>query len=96
MSNSCSSILLIFKLLLDFSVINVISTLFIIHLCSIFNYIRYAYSDEVGEEYDEETQSLTRGKSEGDLNLVKQEKKETDIGNTDVFDEDDTEEDKRE
>ncbi|XP_044490890.1 transmembrane protein 87B [Mangifera indica] len=57
---------------------------------------RYAYSDEVGEEYDEETQSLTRGKSEGDLNLVKQEKKETDIGNTDVFDEDDTEEDKRE
>ncbi|XP_031249551.1 transmembrane protein 87B isoform X2 [Pistacia vera] len=57
---------------------------------------RYAYSEEVGEEFDEETQSLTRGKSEGDLNLVKQEKKENDIGNADVFDEDDKEEDKRE
>ncbi|KAH9751929.1 hypothetical protein WN944_006491 [Citrus x changshan-huyou] len=58
---------------------------------------RYAYSEEVGEEYDEETQSLTRGKPEGDLSLVKQEKKEKDAGVTaNISDEDDVEEDKRE
>ncbi|KAH7575683.1 hypothetical protein JRO89_XS02G0192900 [Xanthoceras sorbifolium] len=56
---------------------------------------RYAYSEEAGEEFDEETQSLTRGKPEGDLSLVKQEK-EKDTDNADVSDEDDTEEDKRE
>ncbi|KAM1392412.1 hypothetical protein ACFX2I_019991 [Malus domestica] len=54
---------------------------------------RYAYSDEVGEESDdEESQSLTRGKPEGDISLVKQEN----IDNAKDFDEDDTEEDKRE
>ncbi|GAV67382.1 Lung_7-TM_R domain-containing protein [Cephalotus follicularis] len=54
---------------------------------------RYAYSEEVGEEFDgEETQSLTRGKPEGDVSLVKQEKSVC----TDAFDEDDIEEDKRE
>ncbi|KAL5857162.1 hypothetical protein ACOSQ3_004620 [Xanthoceras sorbifolium] len=56
---------------------------------------RYAYSEEAGEEFDEETQSLTRGKPEGDLSLVKQ-AKEKDTDNADVSDEDDTEEDKRE
>ncbi|KAI3851765.1 hypothetical protein MKX03_006438 [Papaver bracteatum] len=35
---------------------------------------RYAYSEEVGDEYDdEESQSLTKGATEGDLSLVKQE-----------------------
>ncbi|KAK0588923.1 hypothetical protein LWI29_007141 [Acer saccharum] len=57
---------------------------------------RYAYSEETGEEFDEETQSLTRGKPEGDVSLVKLEKKEKDTDNTVVSDEDDTEEDKRE
>ncbi|KAK7302455.1 hypothetical protein RJT34_13345 [Clitoria ternatea] len=56
---------------------------------------RYAYSEEVGEDSDEEeAQSLTRGKQEGqgEVNLVRQEK------NVDgSFDEeDDSEEDKRE
>lgn len=51
----------------------------------------------MGEEYDEETQSLTRGKPEGDLSLVKQEKKEKDAGVTaNISDEDDVGEDKRE
>ncbi|XP_050210956.1 uncharacterized protein LOC126661184 [Mercurialis annua] len=54
---------------------------------------RYAYSEELGEEYDEEeAQSLTRGKPEGDISLV--EKNATSTG---VYDqEDETEaEDKR-
>ncbi|KAJ4823277.1 hypothetical protein Tsubulata_028454, partial [Turnera subulata] len=57
---------------------------------------RYAYSEEVGEEFnDEEGQSLMRGKPEGDINLV--EKKDRNVGNTDGFDqEDEPEEDKRE
>ncbi|EEF33774.1 transmembrane protein 87B [Ricinus communis] len=57
---------------------------------------RYAYSEELGEESDdEEAQSLTRGKSDGDISLV--EKKEKNAGSTDVFDqENETEEDKRE
>lgn len=47
---------------------------------------RYAYSDEKGEEFDdEETQSLTRGKLEGDISLAKQDNLE-----------DEEEEDKRE
>ncbi|KAJ9174599.1 hypothetical protein P3X46_013234 [Hevea brasiliensis] len=54
---------------------------------------RYAYSEEVGEESDdEEAHSLTRGKTDGDISLV--EKKEKNAGTTDVYDE--TEEDKRE
>ncbi|CAL8997979.1 unnamed protein product [Prunus brigantina] len=54
---------------------------------------RYAYSEEVGEESDdEESQSLTRGKPEGDIGLVKQENS----GSTEDLDEDDSEEDKRE
>ncbi|KAL5563234.1 hypothetical protein UlMin_032981 [Ulmus minor] len=59
---------------------------------------RYAYSEEVGEDSDEEeAQSLTSGKSEGDLGLVKQEKKGKNVGETDDYDEeDDAEEDKRE
>ncbi|GLT53953.1 hypothetical protein SLA2020_271870 [Shorea laevis] len=55
---------------------------------------RYAYSEEVGEEFDdEEAQSLTRGKEEGDLSLVKLEKN----GETHaIFEqEDDGEENKR-
>ncbi|KAF8365018.1 hypothetical protein HHK36_032983 [Tetracentron sinense] len=56
---------------------------------------RYAYSDEVGEEFDdEEAQSLTRGAPEGDISLVKQEKNVGDNGVSDL--ENDTEEDKRE
>ncbi|KAF4384252.1 hypothetical protein F8388_010532 [Cannabis sativa] len=59
---------------------------------------RYAYSEEVGENSDdEETQSLTRGKSDGDVSLVKQEKKEKKAGDEERYDEeDDSEEDKRE
>lgn len=59
---------------------------------------RYAYSEEVGEDSDdEEAQSLTKGKQEGqgELSLVRQEKN----GGTDVsFDQEDEseEEDKRE
>ncbi|XP_068635330.1 uncharacterized protein [Aristolochia californica] len=57
---------------------------------------RYAYSEELGDELDEEAQSLTKGSSEGDLSLVKQEKDRS-IGGTDVFIlEDQPEEDKRE
>lgn len=60
--------------------------------------IRYAYSDEVGEEGDEEeARSLTKGTSEGDFNLVKQVKNEKIVGSTDSFSlEDGQEEDKRE
>lgn len=56
---------------------------------------RYAYSEEVGEESDdEETQSLTKGKQEGELSLVKQEKN---VGSDASFDQEDkSEEDKRE
>lgn len=56
---------------------------------------RYAYSENLGEESDdEESQSLTGGKPEGDISLVKQEEKSG--GSTAVSDEEDTEEDKRE
>lgn len=58
--------------------------------------IRYAYLEEAGDESDEETQSLTRGKPEGDVSLVKQERKERDAEDGDDYDEDDMEEDKRE
>lgn len=58
---------------------------------------RYAYSEEVGEDSDdEEAQSLTKGKQEGqgELSLVRQEKN---VGHDGSFDEeDDSEEDKRE
>lgn len=55
---------------------------------------RYAYSEEVGEESDEEAHSLTSRKGEGDISLVKQEKN---VGTNDDFEqEDDEEEDKRE
>ena len=58
------------------------------------NYHRYAYSEEVGEESDEEAHSLTSRKGEGDISLVKQEKN---VGTNDDFEqEDDEEEDKRE
>ncbi|CAN1813039.1 Transmembrane protein 87A [Linum perenne] len=54
---------------------------------------RYAYSEEVGEDFDEETQSLTRGKPDGDISLV--ESKENNIN---TLDEEEVllEEDKRE
>ncbi|XP_057977352.1 uncharacterized protein LOC131164287 [Malania oleifera] len=59
---------------------------------------RYAYSEEMEEEFDEEeAQSLTRGNLESDPNSVEQEKKETSVGNTGIFCiENDTEEGKRE
>ncbi|KAK9286500.1 hypothetical protein L1049_014898 [Liquidambar formosana] len=59
---------------------------------------RYAYSDETRDDFDEEeAQSLARGTPEGDLGLVKQEKKENNGGSTGVFNsEDDSEEGKRE
>lgn len=56
---------------------------------------RYAYSENLGEESDdEESQSLTGVKPEGDISLVKQEEKSG--GSTGDSDEEDTEEDKRE
>ncbi|KAK8567873.1 hypothetical protein V6N13_105820 [Hibiscus sabdariffa] len=56
---------------------------------------RYAYSGDVGEEFDdEEAQSLTRGQSDGDVGLVKQERNNGNAGISDH--EDDMEEDKRE
>ncbi|PRQ20091.1 putative Lung seven transmembrane receptor [Rosa chinensis] len=56
---------------------------------------RYAYSEKLGEESDdEESQTLTGGKPEGDISLVNQEEKSG--GSTGDSDEEDTEEDKRE
>ncbi|PPD70711.1 hypothetical protein GOBAR_DD32407 [Gossypium barbadense] len=56
---------------------------------------RYAYSEDVEEEFDdEEAQSLTRGQSNGDVSLVKQEQKNGNAGISD--EEDESEEDKRE
>ncbi|XP_021909967.1 transmembrane protein 87A [Carica papaya] len=56
---------------------------------------RYAYSGEVGEEFDdEEAQSLTDGKPEGDISLVKQQKNVA--NSTESDQEDDNEEGKRE
>ncbi|WJX26246.1 hypothetical protein P8452_15197 [Trifolium repens] len=58
---------------------------------------RYAYSEEVGEESDdEEAQSLTKGKQEGrgELSLVRQEKNVRNDASSDEDDE--SEEDKRE
>ncbi|XP_010916550.1 uncharacterized protein [Elaeis guineensis] len=58
---------------------------------------RYAYSGETGEDDDEEAQSLTKGTSDGDLGMVKLDKKERSAGHTDAFSlEDEVEEDKRE
>ncbi|KAG8471420.1 hypothetical protein CXB51_036408 [Gossypium anomalum] len=56
---------------------------------------RFAYSEDVGEEFDdEEAQSLTRGQSNGDVSLVKQEQKN---GHAGISDEEyESEEDKRE
>lgn len=58
---------------------------------------RYAYSEEVGEDFDEEEAlALTTSTSVVDTD-VKQEMKERKAVNTDVFSlDDDTEEDKRE
>ncbi|KAL6179052.1 hypothetical protein ACLB2K_050568 [Fragaria x ananassa] len=56
---------------------------------------RYAYSEKLGEESDDdESQSLTEGKPEGDISLVIQEVKN--VGSAGDSDEEDTEEDKRE
>ncbi|XP_016181205.2 transmembrane protein 87A [Arachis ipaensis] len=61
---------------------------------------RYAYSEEVGEESDdEEAQSLTKGKHEGqggELSMVKQEKNVGRDAHLDVDNESEEEEDKRE
>lgn len=56
---------------------------------------RYAYSEEVGEESDEEeAQSLTKTKREAELSSVRPEKN---VRNDESFDdEDESEEDKRE
>lgn len=54
---------------------------------------RYAYSDGTGQEYsDEEAQSLTGGKSAGDISLVKQVKENRNGANNNAYDseEDDT------
>nr|ABK20894.1 unknown [Picea sitchensis] len=58
---------------------------------------RYAYSEEVGEDFDEEEAlALTTSTSVVDVD-VKQEMKERKAVNTDVFSlDEDTEEDKRE
>lgn len=48
---------------------------------------RYAYSDGIGEEYtDEEAQSLTGGKSRGDISLVKQVNEDTNVGTDNAYD----------
>lgn len=59
---------------------------------------RYAYSERAGDESDdEEAVSLTRGKPEGDVSLVKLEKREKDDESNGTFDpEDESEEGKRE
>lgn len=60
---------------------------------------RYAYSEEVGEESDdEEALSLTKGKQEGkgELSLVRQEKNVGTDAFSDKDDEYESEEDKRE
>lgn len=59
---------------------------------------RYAYSDEVGEESDdEEAQSLTNGKPQSELSLAKQEKNGGDFtAPLDQEDESEPEEGKRE
>lgn len=58
---------------------------------------RYAYSAEVGEELDDDEAPLTGKTQEGDVSLVKQEKKERSVEDTDDFDlENSSEEDKRE
>ncbi|GLT27895.1 hypothetical protein SLA2020_028630 [Shorea laevis] len=55
---------------------------------------RYAYSEEAGEEFDEEeAQSLTRGQSDGDVSLAKLEKH---VGGAGISDHEDETEDKRE
>lgn len=69
--------------------------LHVIQLSSSLLQCRYAYSENLGEESDdEESQSLTGGKPEGDISLVKLEQKSG--GSTGDSDEEDTEEDKRE
>ncbi|GMP39211.1 hypothetical protein CsSME_00010141 [Camellia sinensis var. sinensis] len=60
---------------------------------------RYAYSDKMREESDDdEAQSLCRESPNGDINLVKVERKEKNAESTDVFnlEDDDSEEDKGE
>ncbi|XP_057493219.1 uncharacterized protein LOC130778730 [Actinidia eriantha] len=58
---------------------------------------RYAYSDEMGEDSDDEAQSLCRGSPKGDISLVIQDRKEKNLDSDDVFNhEDEMEEDKRE
>ncbi|CAA7395713.1 unnamed protein product [Spirodela intermedia] len=59
---------------------------------------RYAYSDELGEDADdEEAQSLTQSLPEAEIGMVKQEKREVNSNDRDVFTlEDEPEEDKRE
>lgn len=54
---------------------------------------RYAYSDARGEDEDEETESLCKETPQGDIGLIKMDKKE-DSESSDV--EDDTQEGKRE
>ncbi|PON49856.1 hypothetical protein PanWU01x14_227550 [Parasponia andersonii] len=57
----------------------------------------YAHSKEVGKDSDdEEAQSLIRGKPDGDLSLVKQEKKKKKVRDEESYDEkDNSEEDKK-
>ncbi|KAJ0743875.1 putative transmembrane protein GPR107/GPR108 [Helianthus annuus] len=50
---------------------------------------RYAYSEEKGEDSDEETEALNSGSPKGDISLVKQERREKNGQNTDEFDLDD-------
>ncbi|XP_058191833.1 uncharacterized protein LOC131308824 [Rhododendron vialii] len=59
---------------------------------------RYAYSDEMGDESDDdEAQSLCKGSPKGDISLVKQDRKEKNGESADVSDlEDEMEENKRE
>ncbi|KAJ0535465.1 putative transmembrane protein GPR107/GPR108 [Helianthus annuus] len=47
---------------------------------------RYAYSEEKGEDSDEETEALNSGSPKGDISLVKKERREKNGQNTNEFD----------
>ncbi|KAJ7528521.1 hypothetical protein O6H91_15G007000 [Diphasiastrum complanatum] len=85
---------------------NILTFFLLCTICALWapsqNSNRYAYSEEVGEDFDEEAVALTsngvpKSMSELDKGATKQDKKERKPVNTDVFSlDDDLEEDKRE
>ncbi|XP_024980669.1 transmembrane protein 87A [Cynara cardunculus var. scolymus] len=57
---------------------------------------RYAYSEEKGEDSDEETEALYSGTPKGDISLVRQERREKKTDDFDLDEDDEAEEGKRE